>query len=90
MFQDEARFGRMSEPRACWAPAGIRPVVGLALVREFVYAYVALSPADGKFDWMVAEKMNTKTMSRFLLHMSKRHPDEFIIMVLDGAPLHEP
>jgi hypothetical protein len=88
MFQDEARFGRMSEPRACWAPAGIRPVVGLALVREFVYAYVALSPADGKLDWMVAEKMNTETMNAFLCHVMKRHSKEFIIMVLDGAPAH--
>ena len=35
MFQDEARFGRMSDPRACWAPAPHRPVVNLALIREY-------------------------------------------------------
>lgn len=41
MFQDEARFGRMSDPRSCWAPAPHRPVVGLALIREFRYEYAA-------------------------------------------------
>jgi hypothetical protein len=35
MFQDEARFGRMCDPRACWAPAPDRPLVNLALVREY-------------------------------------------------------
>ena len=35
MFQDEARFGRLSDPRRCWAPAPLRPVVPVALVREY-------------------------------------------------------
>ena len=51
MFQDEARFGRMSDPRSCWAPAPHRPVVGLALVREFRYEYAAVSPWDGGLDF---------------------------------------
>ena len=60
MFQDEARFGRMSDPRSCWAPAPHRPVVGLALVREFRYEYAAVSPWDGGLDFMTVEKMNRK------------------------------
>jgi hypothetical protein len=85
MFQDEARFGRMSDPRSCWAPAPHRPVVNLALVREFRYEYAAVSPWDGCLDFMTAEKMNTDMMSRFLSQVSEAHPDEFIAMVLDGA-----
>jgi hypothetical protein len=27
MFEDEARFGRMSDPVRCWAPLGCRPEV---------------------------------------------------------------
>jgi hypothetical protein len=88
MFQDEARFGRMSDPRPCWAPPGIRPTVALALVREFVYAYGAVSPADGCLDAMVAQSMNTPTMNRFLHQVARRHANEFVIMVLDGAPSH--
>jgi transposase-like protein len=88
MFQDEARFGRLSDPRRCWAPAPIRPLVGLALIREYSYAYAAVSPADGALDWMMAPKMDTPNMDGFLHHVSSRHPDEFVVMVLDGAPSH--
>jgi len=66
MFQDEACFGRMTDPRACWAPAPHRPIVELALVREFRYEYAAVSPWDGCLDYITAEKMNTESMSLFL------------------------
>ena len=86
MFQDEARFGRMSNPRACWSPAPHRPVVNLALVREFRYEYAAVSPWDGSLDYMTSEKMNTESMNCFLQQINAAHPDDFIVMVLDGAP----
>ena len=89
MFADEARFGRMSNPRSCWAPAPYRPVVNLALVREFRYEYAAVSPWDGCLDYMTAEKMNTDAMSRFLAQVSAAHSEEFIVMVLDGASSHK-
>ncbi len=89
MFQDEARFGRMSGPRACWAPAPLRPMVKLALVREFRYEYAAVSPWDGDLDYMTFEKMNTESMSRFLEHVRNAHEADFIVMVLDGASSHK-
>jgi transposase len=89
MFQDEARFGRMSDPRSCWAPAPHRPIVNLALIREFRYEYAAVSPWDGCLDFMTAEKMNTENMNCFFRQVSTRHKDEFIIMVLDGASSHK-
>ena len=89
MFHDEARFGRMSDPRKCWAPAPCRPVVGLALVREFVYEYAAVSPWDGSHDYWTATAMNTENMNRFLDQIRHAHPREFIIMVMDGASSHK-
>lgn len=89
MFEDEARFGRMSDPRACWAPAPHRPVVNLALVREFRYEYAAVSPWDGDLDYMTAEKMNTGNMNIFLAQVSEAHKNEFIVMILDGASSHK-
>jgi transposase len=89
MFHDEARFGRMSDPRACWAPAPLRPVVGLALVREFRYEYAAVSPWSGDLDYMTSEKMNTENMSKFLKQVSQKHDRDFMVMVLDGAPSHK-
>lgn len=88
MFQDEARFGRLSDPRRCWAPAPVRPLVSVALVREYIYAYAAVTPEDGALDWMLSAKMDTLTMNVFLNHVSKRHPGDHILMVLDGAPSH--
>lgn len=89
MFQDEARFGRMSNPRSCWAPVPYRPIVNRALVREFRYEYAAVSPWDGYLDYMTAEKMNTESMTRFLAQVSAAHSEEFIVMVLDGASSHK-
>ena len=89
IFQDEARFGRMSNPRACWAPSPQRPIVGLARVREFQYEYAAVSPWSGEMDYMTADKMNTENMSRFLKQVSEAHKTDFAVMVLDGAPSHK-
>jgi hypothetical protein len=89
MFQDEARFGRLSDPRSCWAPAPKRPIVNLALIREFRYEYAAVSPGDGNLDYMTSEKMNTDNMSLFLDQISKSHSQDFMVMVLDGASSHK-
>ena len=61
-----------------------KPVVHLALVREFRYEYAAVSPWDGCLDFMTTEKMNTESMSHFLLHVSEAHKNEFVVMVVDG------
>lgn len=88
MFQDEARFGRLSDPRRCWAPWPSRPLVRKALIREYVYAYAAVTPADGQLEWMLGAKMDTLTMGVFLDQVSRHHASEFVVMVVDGAPSH--
>jgi hypothetical protein len=88
IFQDEARLGRISDPRSCWAPLPIRPRVALGIVREYAYAYAAVSPMDGSLDEMIVEKMNTEMMNRFLDMIEARYPHEHIVMVLDGASSH--
>jgi hypothetical protein len=88
MFEDEARFGRISEPHRCWAPAGVRPSVPVQMVREYEYAYAAVSPHDGVLDTLVLPQVNTEAMGVFLAEVSRRHADEFILMVLDGAGWH--
>jgi transposase len=88
MFQDEARFGRSQDPRACWAPPGIRPVVAAQFVREYIYAYAAVSPHDGTLDALVLPFVDAAAMSLFLAEVAQRHPDEFVLLVLDGAGWH--
>ncbi len=88
MFQDEARFGRMARIRRCWAPAPLRPVVHNGYEREFTYVYGGVSPLQGDLDWSLSEKMNTAQMAAFLSQVSQAHPQEFIVMVVDGASSH--
>jgi hypothetical protein len=88
MFEDEARFGRLSEPRRCWAPKGVRPEIPAQIVREYEYAYAAVSPHDGVLDTLVLPQVNTEAMGLFLAEVAARHAGEFIVMVLDGAGWH--
>ena len=88
LFQDEARFGRMSDPARCWAPRPWRPTVQLALIREFRYVYAAIGPQEGSLHWLVTEKMNTENMGQFLAQVGSAHRDRHVVMVLDGASSH--
>ena len=88
MFQDEGRFGLLGKPRRCWAPVGVRPVVGARLVRKFSYAFAAVSPHDGVMDSLILPWVNAQTMSLFLSTVAEHHTDEFIVMVMDQAGWH--
>ena len=89
MFQDEGRFGRINDPRRCWAPPGVRPQVGAQLVREYSYAFAAVSPHDGTLDSLILPEVDTQAMSIFLAEVAARHPQDIILMVLDGAGWHK-
>lgn len=88
MFQDEGRFGLLGTPRRCWAPQGVRPVVGARLERKYIYAFSAVSPHDGVMDSLVLPWVNAEMMSMFLAEVAQRHPSEFILMVMDQAGWH--
>src|SRR3954447_1137940 len=88
MFEDEARLGRSSDLRRCWAPVGGRPAVEVQVVREYEYAFAAVSPHDGVLDTLVLPTAKAAAMSVFLAEVAQRHPDEFVLMVLDGAGWH--
>ena len=88
MFQDEARFGRINDPRRCWAPKGVRPEVGMQIIREYTYAFGAVSPHDGTLDSLVLPAVTAEALSIFLEEVARRHPKEFILMFLDGAGWH--
>jgi transposase len=88
MFQDEARFGRINDPRRCWTPRGLRPQVCARIVREYTYVFASLSPHDGTLDTLVLPEVNALAMSVFLAEVAQRHPQDHILLVLDGAGWH--
>lgn len=58
------------------------------LPHEYTYAYAAVDVASGKMDSLILPHVNTACMQVFLDEVAARHPDERIVMVLDGAGWH--
>ena len=89
MFQDEARFGLISDNRRCWCPKPIRPLCQALVTQEYTYAYAAVSVDDGEMDSLVLPHVNGQCMKIFIDEVSSRHPHDRILMVLDGAGWHQ-
>lgn len=87
MFQDEARFGRISDTRRCWCPKPQRPLCQAMVSHESTYAYAAVS-SDGVLDTLILPRVNGTLMHRFLDEVARRHAHERIVMVMDGAGWH--
>ena len=88
MFADEARFGRINQPRPCWAPSKVRPEVAAQLIREYIYLYGAVSPKDGTCVYLIMPTSNTACFQAFLDVLSRKFARQDILLVLDGAPNH--
>ena len=88
MFQDEGRFGRVGLPRRCWAPPGARPGCPSQIIREYIYAYSAISPKDGVIESLIAGYADSSIMSLFLDQVAERFADEYIVMFMDKAAWH--
>jgi transposase len=89
MFQDEARFGRISDTRYCWCRRPFRPRVKAMITQQYSYAYGAVSPMDGRFDSLMLPHVNAGCMQVFLDEVAQRYPNDNIVMVLDGAGWHK-
>ena len=88
LFQDEGRFGRISDLRRCWGPLPHRPEVGQQIVREFVYTLGAVSPGDGMLSSLIMPWVDADIMSIFLAHTANEFADDFCILFLDRAGWH--
>lgn len=88
LFQDEARFRRISDKRRCWAPRIQRPEVAQQVIREFLYAVAAVDPFRGDMAALIMPWVDTEVMSLFLTYTAELFPDTFCLMFLDGAGWH--
>lgn len=89
MFMDESVFGRITNIRSCWRPAGTRPTVSSLKIREFVYAYGAVDPINGDGSFIVAGGCNTEWTNIYLDTLSKTFPDDYILLCGDNASWHK-
>lgn len=67
----------------------MRPQVAGQLVREYLYAYVAVSPRDGRMSSLVLPWVDTQLMSLFLAHTAAQFAPEHCVLFLDGAGWHK-
>lgn len=89
MFQDEARFGRISDVRRCWHRRPHRPLVKAMITQQYTYAYGAISPVDGRLDSLILPQVNGACMQVFLDEIAARYLNENLVMVLDCAGWHK-
>jgi transposase len=87
-FEDEARFGRISREMACWVKANMVPSVARQMIREYIYAYSALSQQTGDCFSMISPCCNTEAMNEFLQQLSDQYNNYRIILILDKAGWH--
>ena len=87
-FEDEARFGRISREMQCWVRADMIPSVAKQMIREYIYAYSALSPQTGDCFSMISPFCNTDAMNQFLQQLSIQYCNYRIILILDKAGWH--
>jgi transposase len=86
--QDEARFGRMNNPKRSWAPAHIRPIVSLQRVREYLYLFSATCPKTGESFSLILPLVNTDAMNIFLQGLSVAYQSYRNIVIVDQAAWH--
>ena len=60
----------------------------MQIVREYTYAFGAVSPHDGALVSLILPVVTAEVMSISLAEVAQRHPKDFILMVLDGAGWH--
>jgi transposase len=58
------------------------------MVREYIYAYSALSPQTGDCYSMISPYCNTEAMNEFLQQLSNHYNNYRIIIILDKAGWH--
>lgn len=88
MVQDEARFGRITSYRRCWAPEGVRPCAPYQIIRQYLSVFTAVAPQSGEMISLVFPTCNTDTMTIFLEYVSQQLSSFFIVMQVDGASWH--
>jgi transposase len=86
-YQDEGRFGSISNDVFCWVGEK-KPNIPKQIVREYVYAFSALSPQTGDYYSIILPHCYTDAMSIFLSELNQNYADYRIISILNKAESH--
>lgn len=67
----------------------LRPRAPSQIIREYVYAYGAVCPADGQFVSLILPWVDASLMSLFLTHVADSFQGEHCVICMDGAGWHK-
>ena len=81
-FRNSGSSGKRVLCKGC--PNPVRPVCPTMVCQENIYAYGAVSIADGQWDSLILPKANTVCMQIFLDEIASRYPDDRIVMEQAG------
>ena len=87
-FQDESRFGLMTQVSRRWARKGQRPEMLYRQTRQYLALFASVCPETGEMSSLISPYMNTYAMNAHLKILSEEHPDTCNVVVLDGAGWH--
>jgi transposase len=85
---DEGRFGLKVWFRRRWCTCGHRPPWIVDDRYEWVWVYVAITPATGECCCLLLPHVDTTCLNLFLETLRAEWPDERIGVVLDGSGSH--
>lgn len=89
-FQDEMRYGLISNYRRSWSEIGKRTELKNQQAFTNRYLYSSVAPRTGKsFHLLSFGDMNGLTMKTYLEELKKTFPEKHIILVWDNAPSHK-
>ena len=89
MAQDEARFGLISWHKRRYCPKGIRPPCVQRHEYKWTWLYAAVEPMTGEQFCLYLTNLDGDCFEVFLKELSKKYPDDLMILVLDNAPAHK-
>lgn len=87
-FQDEARFGLISDLRRIWAKRGGRPPRECCIRRDYLYLFSSVCPESGEIESFISPFANSEAMNYHLTELARNHPDTRNVVILDGAGWH--
>jgi transposase len=78
----------MNNLKKCWAPEGVRPIVPLQRIRQYLYVFSATSPWTGDSFSLIFPLCNTHAMTIFLEQFSAQYRNFLNILIVDRASWH--
>lgn len=88
MFQDEARYGLMTQLKNVLTAKGIPPLVNYQHSYKSLWIWGSFSPLTGDAFYWETPIVNNTIFEAYLRALSDRSPKKYIILVIDNAGFH--